>query len=193
MEHGILSLITEGSTTNYKEPYPIPRTDEAFDVLSKAKYLSTLDLTSGYYQILLREEDKNKTAFMTREGCWEYMVLPMGITNAVPTFQCNMEIMLSGLLWKYCLIYINDIIVFSNTFKEHLQHLKAVFNRMEAVNVVAKPAKCHFCKSEVHFLGHIVGNGTVKSDKVNVQKVRDARLPTTIKEIRAFCGLVGIN
>ena len=95
-----------------KEPYPIPRTDEAFDALSKAKLMTTFDLTWGYWQTPLAEEDKKKTAFTTKSGRWEYNVLPMGITNAAPTFQRNMETMLSGLLWKKCIIYIDDVIIF---------------------------------------------------------------------------------
>lgn len=172
-----------------KEPYPIPRAEQAFDALSGAKVMSTLDFTSGYWQIPLKEEHKKLTAYTTRSGRWEYNVLPMGITNAAPTFQRNMEIMLSGLLWKSCIVYIDDLIIFSNSFDQHLQDLREVFSRMKAMNLVAKPSKCSFAKKQVHYLGHVIGNGIITPDSHNMEKIRQARLPQTVKEIRAFNGL----
>ena len=129
------------NSVTVKEPYPIPRTDEAFDVLAKAKLMTTFDLTWGYWQTPLAEEDRQKTAFTTRSGRWEYNVLPMGITNAAPTFQSNMETMLSGLLWKKCIIYIDDVIIFGETFEEHLRNIEEVLDRMRRFNVLAKPSK----------------------------------------------------
>ena len=174
------------NSVTVKEPYPIPRVDEAFDALTKAKLMTTFDLTWGYWQTPLAEEDKQKTAFTTRSGRWEYNVLPMGITNAVPAFQRNMEMMLSGLLWKKCIIYIDDIIIFGKTFEEHLQNIIEVLERMRRFNVFAKPSKCQFCQKEVTYLGHRVGNGKLMMDDYNVQKIVKMDMPGTLKEIRLF-------
>lgn len=172
-----------------KEPYPIPRADQAFDALSKARYMLTFDFTSGYWQLLLWEEDKQKTAFTSKSSRWEYKVLPMGITNAAPTFQRNMEIMLQGLLWKSCIIYIDDVIVFSDSFDDHLRHLEKVLQRMKRFNIITKPAKCVLCQEEVRYLGHIVGKSCIRPDNCNIKKLKKASVPTTVKEIRAFVGL----
>jgi hypothetical protein len=174
-----------------KEPYPIPRADEAFDALTKANLMTTFDLTWGYWQTPLAEEDKKKTAFTTRSGRWEYNVLPMGITNAAPTFQRNMESMLSGLLWKKCIIYIDDVIIFGSTFEEHLANIEEVLDRMKRYNVMAKPSKCKFCQEEVTYLGHRVGKGKLKMDNYNVEKILNMPMPGTVKEVRSFVCLVG--
>ena len=174
-----------------KEPYPIPRAEEAFDALAKAKFMSTLDFTSGYWQIPIAEEDKEKTAFTTKSGRWEYNILPMGITNAAPTFQRNMEMMLSGLLWKICIIYIDDIIIFSSTVEEHHENLRIVLERMREFNIVAKPKKCELMREEVSYLGHRIGHGKLSPLKTNVDKIVDMPVPKTIKEVRSFVCLAG--
>jgi hypothetical protein len=174
-----------------KEPYPIPRADEAFDALKNAGLMTTFDLTWGYWQTPLAEEDKKKTTFTTRSGRWEYNVLPMGITNAAPAFQRNMEAMLSGLMWKKCVIYIDDIIIFGGTFEEHLKNVEEVLDRMRKFNVMAKPSKCKFCQTEVTYLGHRVGKGKLKMDTYNVEKILNMPMPGTLKEIRSFVCLVG--
>ena len=115
----------------------------------------------------------------------------MGITNAAPAFQRNMEVMLSGLVWQCCIVYIDDIIIYSNTFEEYKQHLKEVFKRLKAANIVIKPEKCTVCQHEVEYLGHIVGNGQLKTIPYNVDKVRECKLPQTLTEVRAFCNLAG--
>ena len=92
--------------------------------------MTKIDCTSGYWQIQLDENSKKLTAFTTKDGRWQYKSLPMGITNAAPTFQRNMEIMLDGLLWKCVIVYIDDIIVYSDTFEEHLKHLRLVLDRL---------------------------------------------------------------
>ena len=173
----------------YKEPHPIPRTDEAIEALAEANLFTTLDFTSGYWQIPIREEDKQKTAYSTISGRWEYNVLPMGITNAPSAFQRSMEVMLTGLTWKCCIVYIDDIVIYSKTFDEHLKHLQLVFARLRTYNVHAKPLKCKFAMQEVEYLGHRVGGGIIKPTEHNIKKVSEARLPTTVKEIKQFNGI----
>ncbi len=174
-----------------KEYWPITRTDEAIDSLHKAKFITKIDCTSGYWQIPLDGKSKRLTAFSTKDGRWQYKSLPMGITNAAPTFQKNMEIMLAGLLWKNCIVYIDDIIVYSDTFEEHLIHLNQVLERLQKVNITIKPSKCFFCRSEVEYLGHIVGNNVQRPTEENVKKVLECKMPTTNTEIKQFCNMAG--
>ena len=173
----------------YKEAHPIPRVDEALDALAEAKFITTLDFTSGYWQIPIREKDKHKTAYSTSSGRWEYNVLPMGLTNAPAAFQRIMETVMAGLTWNCCIVYIDDVVIYSKTFAEHLVHLEKVFQRLRAYKICAKPSKCTLVKQEVEYLGHIVGKGMVKPNIHNMVKIREARLPTTVKEIRQFNGM----
>ena len=174
-----------------KEQWPITRSDEAYDALSKAKYMTVVDCTSGYWQIPLAKGSRRYTAYTIPSGRYQYASLPMGITNAAPTFQKNMEIMLTGLLWKCVIVYIDDIIVYSDTFEEHKAHLREVLKRLKAANIVLKPEKCDVCQNEVEYLGHIVGNGVLRTTKHNVDKVKECKLPETITEVRSFCNLAG--
>ena len=168
-----------------KENWPIPRTEEALDALSKAKYMTVIDCTSGYWQIPLSERSKSYTAFSTKSGRWQYKVVPMGITNAAPTFQKNMELMLVGMLRKFYIVYIDNIIVYSNLFEEHVKHLESVFGRLKQCNMVIKPEKLSLCKSEIQYLGHIVRNGIVKPTD-NENKIKEKTLPQTMEEVRSF-------
>ena len=160
-------------------------------MLHKAKYITKIDCTSGYWQIPLDEKSRKLTAFTTRDGRWQYKSLPMGITNAAPTFQKNMEIMLTGLLWKCCIVYIDDIIIYSNSFEEHMQHLEQVLERLKKVNITIKVSKCFFCRSEVEYLGQVVGNGMQRPTEYNVEKILQCKPPTTNTEAKQFCNLAG--
>jgi len=174
-----------------REPYPIPRIEEAFDTLVKAKYITTLDLTTGYWQIPLSEEDKEKTAFTVKSGKWEYNVLPMGITNAAPTFQKNMEMMLNGLLWGKCIVYIDDVIIFSETFEQHKKDIREVLERMRQYEIIAKSKKCEIAREEVTYLGHRIGGGMLRTEKNTINKIVNMPLPKTLREIRSFVCLAG--
>ena len=174
-----------------KEQWTMTRTDEAFDALHKARFISVVDCTSGYWQIPLHENSKQYTAFTGEDGRYQYNSLPMGTTNAAPTFQRNMEVMLTGLLWKSCIVYIDDIIIYSNTFEEHKRHLKEVLERLQKANIVLKPSKCKLVRKEVEYLGHIVGNSELKTIPKNVEKILATKLPKTLTEVRAFCNMAG--
>jgi len=122
-----------------KDVYPLPRIDDFLDQVGGIKYISTLDLTSGYHQIPIRDEDKEKTAFATRKGLFQWKVMPMGLSNAPATFQRHMDIILSGLLPSIkALVYIDDIIILSPTFDRHLQDIQSVFDRLKNANMKIK-------------------------------------------------------
>ena len=124
------------------DSYPLPRIDDILDKLNGTAYFSTLDLMSGYWQCELTPEAKHKTAFIFFGGLYEFKVMPFGLCNAPSTFQRLMENILRELNWKTCLIYLDDVIVFSRTFEDHLQHLAQVFDRFRHANIRLKPSKC---------------------------------------------------
>jgi len=121
-----------------KDAYPLPRIDDTLQSLAGSKWFSTIDLLSGYWQVGIAEKDKAKTAFITQEGLFEFNVMPFGLCNAPATFQRLMNLTLSGMLWSECLVYLDDIIIFGRTFKEHLEHLASVLGRLREVGLKAK-------------------------------------------------------
>ena len=128
----------------------MPRIDDTIDALSRAKYFSTIDLKSGYYQIPVAKEDRPRTAFSFPEGSlWQFKRMPMGLSNSAPVFERLMEQVLTGLTWKSCLVYLDDIIIFSNSFEKHMQNLREVFQRLKEANLKLSPKKCNFLKKEV--------------------------------------------
>jgi len=138
------------------------RIDDTLDALHGAQIFSTLDLRSGYWQIGLQASAREKTAFIIHRGLYEFTVLPFGICNSPSTFQRLMEHVLRGLNWKTCLIYIDDIIVYTRNVKEHLTHLEDVFLRLHQANVKLKPSKCFFARDHVEYLGHIVSKDGIR-------------------------------
>lgn len=172
-----------------KDSHPLPRVDDTLDRLSGARVFSTIDLTAGYWQIPLNPNDKEKTAFSTGTGLYQFRMMPMGISNAPPSFQRLMELVLRGLHWSVCLIYLDDIIVYSADFPQHLQHLCEVFQRFRTAGLKLKPSKCHLACSSVTFLGHRVSSSGVEPDPSNIDKVKTWPIPTSATQVRAFLGL----
>jgi hypothetical protein len=148
-----------------------------------------LDLTSGYWQVEVAPEDRPKTAFSTGTGLYEFNVLPFGLTNAPRTFERLMEHVLSGLQWRICLVYLDDIIIFSKTFEEHLSRMGEVFTRLEQAGLKLKPKKCDLLKTKVLYLGHVVSREGVSTDPEKITKVRNWPVPRNVKEVRHFLGL----
>ena len=172
----------------HKDAYPLPKIEEMLESLSGAQYFSTLDLASGYWQVELEESAREKTAFSTPVGLFEFNVMPFGLTNAAATFQRLMECVLAGLSMEQCLVHIDDVIVFSQSFADHLHHLENVFTRLVAAGLTLKLSKCHFCK-EVKYLGHIVGAMGVKLDPERVSCIVSYPPPDSLKKLQQFLGL----
>jgi len=174
-----------------KNSYPLPRIDDLLDMLQGAKYFSALDLMAGYHQLRLRDSDVPKTAFKTKFGLYEYKVMTFGFSNAPSVFQAVMNKVFSqaGILNKFVLVYMDDILIFSKTKEEHLQHLQTVFQVLQKEKLVAKFSKCQFFLPSLKYLGHIISENGVSVDPSKVQVVQDWPLPKTLTDLRGFLGL----
>ena len=171
-----------------KDAYPLPRVDDTLDTLAGSRWFSTLDLLSGYWQVEMDKGDREKTAFITQEGLYQFKVMPFGLTNAPATFQRLMDAVLAGLQWKSCLVYLDDVIIVGRTFEEHLNHLGEVFNRLRQAGLKLKVTKCSLFQEKVCYLGHIVSSEGVSTDPSKTKKVADWPVPTTPKEVQQFLG-----
>ena len=172
-----------------KDAQPLPRIDDTLDAMGEACYFSTLDLASGYWQVALDPSDKEKTAFATPFGLYQFRVMPFGLCNAPATFQRLMEQVLAGLHWSCCLVYLDDIIVFSRSISEHLSKLREVFSRLKQAGLKVKPSKCHLLQKSVHYLGHILSARGVETDPGKIKCIADWPVPTCPRELKQFLGL----
>ena len=174
-----------------QDAYPIPRIDDSLDALAGSKYFSTLDLTSGYWQVPLDKEAQEKSAFTTRTGLWKWKVLPFGLTSAPATFQRLMEKVLQGLHWKTLLLYMDDIIVVSPDFDTHISRLEEVLQRLQKAGLKLKPTKCKLLQDQVEYLGHVVSAQGVATDPKKIEAIKDWPTPKDMKGLQAFLGLAG--
>jgi len=174
-----------------KDAYPIPNMEETRDAVGGATMFSSLDMSSGYWQIPLRSEDRQKTAFAALNGLFQFRVMPFGLCNAPSTFQRLMNALLSGLTWEQCLVYLDDIIVFANNFETHIQRLENVFKRFEASKLKLNPDKCKFCMEELPFLGYILSNKGLKPDENKLKSIKAFSKPSNKTELLRFLNTIG--
>jgi hypothetical protein len=174
-----------------KNSYPLPRIDELFDRLQGARYFSKFDLRSGYHQIRVKAEDVPKTAFRTRYGHYEFLVLPFGLTNAPATFMHLMHQTFREQLDDFVIVFLDDILVYSKTLVEHEVHVRKVLDILREQKLYAKESKCELFRTEVDFLGHIVGRGGLRMMEDKVAAVQAWPVPSTISHVRSFLGTIG--
>ena len=174
-----------------KDSYPLPHVQDIFDTLNGASIFTTVDLRSGYWQVDLNPETIPKTAFVCHKGLYEFKRLPMGLTNAPSQFQRLMDLILSDLNGKICLVYIDDIIIFSRSRKEHIEHVRLVLDRLASAGLTLKHKKCHFGKTEVELLGYTVSAQGIAPQRQKTEVINKIPRPTTVKEIRSFLGMTG--
>lgn len=172
-----------------KDKYPLPRDQDIFDQLQGAKYFTTLDALYGYWQIRMAEDSIKKTSIRTPLGSYEFLVMPFGLTNAPSTFQRFMESVLREHLLLYCMVYIDDIIIYSKTAEEHLQHIEAVLKTLMKHKISIKWQKCNYLKTKLDFLGHIVSASGIAPDPKKLQALNDWPTPTSVNEVQQFVGL----
>jgi len=172
--------------------YPLPRMDDCMDFLGDAKVFSMLDCNSGFWQIPVADEDRDKTTFIFHKGAYRYIRSHLGLSNAPATFQRAIDMILGGLKWKSCLVYLEDIIVFSQSAGEHVEHLREVFTALRCAGVSLKAKKCHLFQEEVKYLGHILGRGELKFQDKNVRGLKEASPPRCEKDLRCFLGMCNV-
>lgn len=173
--------------------FPLPRLDDIFDAMADArpKYFSLLDLRSGYHQIPLDPLTKEKSSFVVHSGQYQYLRMPFGLMNAPATFQCLMARVFQNMHFKSVLCYLDDILIYSETFEEHLNHLQEVFQRLKDANLKLHPEKCRFGLDQILYLGHVLSPKGMEVDKSKIDVIDTYPRPTSHKEIRAFLGLAG--
>ena len=175
-----------------KDAYALPRVEDTLHLLAGARYFTKLDLRSGYWQVEIDELDKHKTAFQVGTlGFFEFHRMPFGLCNAPATFQRLMERCMGEMNLRDCLIYLDDIIIFSSTFEEHLERLEAVFSRLQLHNLKLKASKCDFLRSRVAYLGHIVSEEGIQTDPEKTAAIENWPVPKSIKDVRSFLGFTG--
>ncbi|GFY21014.1 hypothetical protein TNCV_3990581 [Trichonephila clavipes] len=172
-----------------KDSYPLPRIDDTLDTLAGNTWFSTLDLKSGYWQVELHPDDKEKTAFTTGQGLWQFKVMPLGLCNAPETFERLMETVLGGLSYEACVVYLNDIIIMRSSFEEHLKYIRRMLQKLKGANPKLSPTKCHLFRREVTYLGHISSAKGVRTDSDKISAVKDWNCPTDVHQLRSFLGL----
>lgn len=172
-----------------KDAYPLPNIQDCLTSLSGSEWFCTLDLASGYWQVGMKAEDREKTAFSTHRGLYQFKKMPFGLTNAPATFMRLMELALRGLEWEHCLVYIDDIIVFGDSFDVCLKNLELVLERLSSAGLRLKPSKCDLFQPEVAFLGHRVNKEGISCDPAKLAAVREWPRPSNVSEVRSFLGL----
>jgi hypothetical protein len=166
-----------------KNKYPLPRIDILFDQLSRARVFSKIDLRSGYHQIYIRPEDIPKTAFTTRYGLFEYLVMSFGLTNASTHFTYLMNLVFMPELDKFVVVFIDDILIYSKNEEEHARHLRIVLTRLREHQLYAKFSKCTFWLEEIQFLGHILSAKGIAVDPSKVKDILEWNPPTTVHQV----------
>jgi hypothetical protein len=171
-----------------KNSYPLPLIDDILALLGNAKFFSSLDLKSGYWQVLMDERDKEKTAFACHKGLFSFEKMPFGLCNAPSIFQELMAHVLAECT-DFATAYLDDILVFSSTFEEHLAHLNVLFEKLRKHPLKLKLKKCGFLKTETNYLGFIINKDGIKPDQKKVEAIRSLPVPTCVKEVRSFVGM----
>ena len=171
-----------------KDSYPLPRIDTTLDALAGSTWFSTLDMKRGYWQVDVNKADREKTAFSAGYGLWQFTVMPFGLCNAPATFERLMELVLAGLRWSVCLVYLDDILVHAKTFDQSIAHLRDVFGRFRAAKLKLNPKKCELFRQEVAYLGHVVTRHGIATNPHKIQAVASWPIPKNKNELQGFLG-----
>ena len=174
-----------------RDSYPLPRVEDLMSAFTGSTYFSTLDMFSGYWQVPMAEEDIEKTAFVTQFGLFEFTVMGFGLNTAPETYQRMVDKLIGGLRWKICVGYLDDIIIFSPSFETQLERLDLVFKPIRDGNLKLQPEKCQFFKRQIKYLGWMVNEDGTKPDPDKVRAISNYSVPTSVKELKRFLGMVG--
>ncbi|XP_071321134.1 uncharacterized protein [Trachinotus anak] len=177
------------SQSNF-DAYPTPRLDDLIERIGQAQYISTLDLCRGYWQVPLAPEARQYTAFRTPQGLFQFTVMPFGLHGAPATFQRLMDQVLAG-AEAFAAAYLDDIVVYSMTWEDHLQHLREILQRLHQAGLTAQPKKCSIAQTEAKYLGYLLGHGEIRPQQDKVQAVKNCPRPCTKTQLKSFLGLAG--
>ena len=175
-----------------RDSYPLPRMDDCIDSLGNAVVFTTLDANCGYWQLPIRKEDQELTTFVCHKGTYKYVRMPFGLSNAPATFQRVLDIILARYRWQTCLVYLDDVIVFSSREEDHVEHVREVLNALHEAGVTLKLRKCEFFKKSVRYLGHVISPGKLEIDKARTKALLEATHPTNQSELRSFLGCCNV-
>ncbi|KAG0439465.1 Retrovirus-related Pol polyprotein from transposon [Dictyocoela muelleri] len=171
-----------------KKEYPMPMIEESINELKNSSVYSTLDLKSGYHQLKIKNEDRHKTAFLTKRGIFEWKSMPFGLVNAPFTFQRVMNKVCENFLYKFLIVYLDDIIIFSESPEEHIKHLNIIFTTIRNVGFRLNTEKCHLLKTKIDFLGFTIAKNEVRIPDNQKHKISTWKIPKNKKDIRQFIG-----
>jgi hypothetical protein len=172
------------------DEFPIPRQSEILSSLSGAQVLSSLDALSGFTQLEFRQEDVEKTAFRTHRGLWQFKRMPFGLRNGPSIFQRIMQGILAPYLWLFCLVYIDDIVIYSQSYEEYINHLDKVLGAIEGAGITLSPSKCHLFYDLILLLGHKVSRLGLSTHEEKVRAILELERPTKLSELQTFLGMV---
>src|SRR6266542_996552 len=170
--------------------YPLPNINEMLSSFWGSKWFTVIDLASAYWQIQLRKKDKPKTAFLTRNGQYQFKVIPFRLNNALATFQRLMNKVLRQYIGKFVQVYLDDVIIYSNNLMEHKRNIRAVLEKIREANLKLKLSKCQWFQTELKFMRNLVGRNGIRPDPRNVEKIKDAEVPKNTTELRRCLGIV---
>jgi len=186
VDYRLLNAVTK------RDSYQLPRMDECIESLGEANVFSTLDCNAGYWKVLIADGDREKTAFVCHKGAYHYKRMPFGLTNAPTTFQRALDIILSGAKWQSCLVYLDDVIVYSKTPEAHVQHLDEVLGLLRAAGVTLNLPKFRFFRTTVEYLGHEITPGRLSVLQAHTKALRVAAFPMTRTRVRSFIGMCNV-
>lgn len=170
--------------------FPLPRVDDILDLVANAKYFSVLDLREAYHLLRVREQDEWKTAFRCKEGVFAYTVMPFGLQNAPSHFQAYVNAALDPLINKIVVAYLDDLLVFSDTYEQHLLDLEAVMSKLKEAKLRVKESKCQFVQTKVSYLGFRIGEGLIEADPERFTALHNWPTPVNLKQVMRFIGFV---
>ena len=175
----------------FDDKFLIPNIDAIFGKLGRAQYFTTLDLAKGFHQILVDEMDRAKTAFSTPQGHYEYKQMPFGLKNAPATFQRMMNYVLKDYINKICVVYLDDILIFSTSIEEHVDSINRVFSKLRDHNLKIQIDKCNFFAKQTDYLGHTLTSEGIKPNDKKIETIKQLKIPQTRKAIKSFLGITG--